>query len=435
MPATGTLLRRSHIADKYAELIAGIILGIIVTAALIFPRALPFFYFTLAIMAAVELGRAGQFLRVFSAPGYFWIFAVAFTAWCMATTIWSVVPFVAAGKVLFLATVFFAAWIIIHWLTTISATMSIQLKLSLLCGFLFGAAFLAVEVLTDQTIKRFILENFEIARPSSSKHIRFENGEIVSIPPYQLNRSIAVLNIFYWPAILLALKLFKANMRGFLIAAIVVLTALATYYSVHESSMIAFVLSTVVFTLAYFTPRIGRVTVATGWIVAILLILPAIHAAYGAKLYNAPWIPDTAQARIVFWAHTAQQYVKNPIIGVGVRTTKVMSEANKNKDVLLPNHPYRMRTGRHGHNIYLQTWYELGAIGAGLLLLLGLAFLSKAHTLAPGVKPFAFASFSVGATLAAFTWGMWQTWYIAMFAMAVAIMLIAGHQIRDTKPD
>ena len=418
-----------------SELTAGIILGIIVTTALLFPRALPLFYFVLAITAAADLGRTGRLSRLLSSPGYFWIFAVAFTAWCMITAIWSVVPFTAAGKVFFLATVFVAAWTIMHWLTTISATMSIQLKLGLLSGFLFGAMFLAVEVLTDQTIKRFILENFEIIRPTSSKHIRFENGEIVSMRPYQLNRSIAVLNIFYWPAILLALKLFKAKMRGLLITAIVASTALATYYSVHESSMIAFAIGTLVFTLAYFTPRIGRVTVATGWICAILLILPAIHAAYNAKLYNAPWVPDTAQARIVFWAHTAQQYVKNPILGVGVRTTKVMSDANLDKDVLLPNHPYKMRTGRHGHNIYLQTWYELGAIGAGLLLLVGLAFLSRTHTLAAGVKPFAFASFSVGATLGAFTWGMWQTWYIAMFAMAVTVMLIAGHQIRDANPD
>ena len=411
--------------DRYADRIAGSVLAIIGAGAVVFPRVIPFCYFGLTFMALTELLRTGNLHRLFRAPGYFWYMAGIFTMWCLITVFWSVVPLAAAGKVLFLTSTLIAAWIISIWLQTTSRLMAEHIKLGLLAGIVFAAFFMAIEAIYDQPIKNAFFGSFEFARPSGSKHIQIENGEVTNLPHHLLNRNIAVLNVLLWPAMWLVVCRWQSIWRWMVFASIAGIVALATFNSVHESSMIALIIGGLVFGLTYFAPRIGRISIVTGWILAILLVLPAVKTAYDAKLYKARWLPPTAHARIIFWAHTASEYSNNPIGGVGLRTTKV-SDATRHDAVKPADHPIELRTGLHGHNIYLQTWYELGAIGAILLLFTGLALLARINTLAAGIKPYAFATFTVAATLAAFSWGMWQVWYIAMFAFAAIAVLIAA---------
>ncbi len=431
MSLADTLTTIEDILDRHAERIAETLVAILAAAAIIFPRAIPLFYFALAVMAMTELWRTGTIRKLRETPGYFWYMAAIFTLWCLVTVLWSDVPVAALGKVLFLASTLIAAWIIMKWLGTISGAMARHIKRGLLGGIAFGAIFLGIEASFGQPLKMAFFNLFESARPASQKHIRPVNGEVVLIPHYLLNRSVAVLNILFWPAALLVVNRWRGIWRWVSFSLLAAIVALATFNSVHETSMIAFVLGGATFALVYFVPRIGRITVVTGWIVAVLLIIPATKIAYDAELYKAKWLPDTAHARIIFWAHTASRYTENPIGGVGLRSTKIADDETASEARRPEGHPYALRTGRHGHNIYLQTWYELGAVGAALLLLLGLAFLSRMNALTACAKPYAFATFTVAAILAAFTWGMWQVWYIAMFAFSAMAFLAAANRGRD----
>ena len=83
------------------------------------------------------------------------------------------------------------------------------------------------------------------------------------------------------------------------------------------------------------------------------------------------------------------------------------------------------RLGIHAHNLYLQVWFELGAIGAALVLLLGVTLLRAVRTLARDVRPYAYAAFSTAALVAAFGWGLWQTWLLAGFGMAFILVILA----------
>ena len=137
----------------------------------------------------------------------------------------------------------------------------------------------------------------------------------------------------------------------------------------------------------------------------------------------------SARARIIIWSFTAHEYIKNPIFGVGALSTQIASDADAETAGEKPaDHVLPPQTARHGHNIFLQSWYELGAIGALLLMATGLAFLSRINALAIQARPYAVASFGVATILAGFTWGMWQVWYIAMFAFGLALVQIASHQ-------
>lgn len=429
MSTMGITSQSTGFIDRHAERIAAIVIAVLVLTSIVIPRAIPFFFFALVIMAVSELLRTGQTGKLFVRPSHFWVLLVAFVIWCFLASLWSDVPLKALGKVVFLVSAAIGAWVILRWLSVADTKILTALKLGFFAGFLTGAIFLAIEIWFDQPLRRALYNNFDWSRPRSQKHVKFANDEVISLSRYLLNRSLATLNLFFWPALLIVVELFKAQLRWGLIAIMAALIAVATFFSVHESSMLALIAAALVFAMASLLPRLGRIALATGWIAAVLLIIPVINAAYKAELYNKPWMPITAQARLIFWKHTANEYLKSPVIGVGLRSTKVNDDAKRQDAEKLPNHAFAMRTGRHGHNIYLQTWYELGAIGALLLLVTGLALIARANHLANAAKPYVFAAFSAAAVIAAFTWGMWQVWYMALFAMTCAMTLIAASRL------
>jgi O-antigen ligase len=120
---------------------------------------------------------------------------------------------------------------------------------------------------------------------------------------------------------------------------------------------------------------------------------------------------------------------KAPIFGTGIRATRFKSKdliekrAAKREpgDSTLP-----ARLGRHAHNHFLQIWYELGAVGAALFLALGLALLRLIKGLSGPVRPYAHAAFSAACVIAAFGWGLWQTWLLAGYALAIVLIGLAA---------
>jgi O-antigen ligase len=71
--------------------------------------------------------------------------------------------------------------------------------------------------------------------------------------------------------------------------------------------------------------------------------------------------------------------------------------------------------------VYLQTWFELGLIGATLLTLLGLAVLQAIGTLGPQLQPYAYATFASAALTAASSYGMWQIWFVGAFGFCAVL--------------
>jgi O-antigen ligase len=75
----------------------------------------------------------------------------------------------------------------------------------------------------------------------------------------------------------------------------------------------------------------------------------------------------------------------------------------------------------HPHNIYLQTWYELGLVGAALLAAFGILLLARIARLNSVQRPFVFALFGVAAVQIGFSYNLWQTWFMCLFGFAAAM--------------
>lgn len=287
-----------------------------------------------------------------------------------------------------------------------------------------GAAFLVIEVLFDQPIRRLVASLLPFLRPPA-KHSTVEAGWVTQIGLYTLNRNLAVLNFMLWPALLLLRSQFN-SLRGHAMAVCLVgISAFAMFSSEHETSMLAIMAGCIVFAGMSIAAPFTRRIVLAGWVAATLLIVPLAAYSYAAGLHHATWLPGTARNRIVLWGVTAEKMRDAPILGIGVDSTKPLDEYAAPTAVKPEGQSYPLRTGRHAHNIFMQTWYELGAVGALLLLTVGLIVQGALARLSAAIQPYAYASFASVCVISAFSWGMWQPWFMAAFGLWATALLIA----------
>ena len=73
----------------------------------------------------------------------------------------------------------------------------------------------------------------------------------------------------------------------------------------------------------------------------------------------------------------------------------------------------------------MQTWYELGAVGALLLMATGLAVLAALRRLPRLQLPYAYATFVAATIVGCFSWGLWQTWFMAAYGVAAVLLALA----------
>jgi len=151
-----------------------------------------------------------------------------------------------------------------------------------------------------------------------------------------------------------------------------VVTAIATLLSESGTSVMAFFLGALVLAVAV------RLLTVAAWIIAVLFAVPLGALPYKLGWENWTWLPpQSVAARFYIWKYVADDVYQRPLTGIGIRGPrdlhfKIPTDADD------PSHAAYALKGleaRHPHNIYLQTWFELGAIGAVLLLGVGLAAL------------------------------------------------------------
>jgi O-antigen ligase len=291
-------------------------------------------------------------------------------------------------------------------------------------GIMIGGAFLAIELSTDLVIKRTVLAAFPILIPQSRKFVQVD-GTVITISTEDPNRSILFACLLLWPAALFLANRYIGMRRVLAVASLLILVVYPTMISRHDASRLALITSGIVLLLTLWKPRVGRATLVAGWSLAVLAILPLAIAAYEFDLYRLKAVPTSGQDRIVIWDFTARETLKSPLSGVGPRTTYLKGQSTFDAAERVAGTPYRRWTSIHSHNVYLQTWYELGLIGALLLWAAGIAAIRAIATLPDRTQPTAAALFAVFATEIGLTYDMWQTWFLAVFGVAVVAFAIA----------
>jgi len=395
-----------------------------VLVMLAFPRAAHVAYAVLALLAGLGLWQRGGIGAAFrlDAGALLWVALLGYLGLSLA---WSQDAKGALPKIALLAAYAGLLRLALAGLAGESERVIGRLGRSVAWAALVGAGFICFQVLTDQAFTTLLLKISPKLGPDL-KHLQVVNGQVAHANDYVINRNCAALSVLLWPALAMLTRFGKAGMARFLALGLFALAGVAILRSPHETSQLALIFSAAVFALAWLAPAAARRLVMAGWMLATLAVVPIALLAFRADLHHAMKIPESGRARIILWNYTAEQTLKAPLLGTGVGSTEAISARHMRTAERPEGFVYPLDTGRHSHDVYLQTWFELGAVGAVFLLLLGLGPLGWIARQPELFQPYALAAFTSAATIAAFSYGVWQEWFEALFFASIVATRLAG---------
>jgi O-antigen ligase len=350
---------------------------------------------------------------------------IVVAAYLLVNASWSLSLATAARTVAFAFVMVGALHVVINTLPNVEEAPLRAMAVGALAGLGAGAALLCLEVFSDQSLRRHIMHLIPALQPGP-QHMEMAAGQPERLAPYLTNASISVLAVMFWPAALLATRLALSRALRYaalVAAAVLVATVLA---SDHATSQVALVGASLAFLLFRVRPKLAMPLVVSGWLAAGLLVVPVATLLFNVEAYRASWLPESARHRIVIWRHTSDLIPKAPLLGAGIGTARAINEAEAGEAPLVPGTRFHLATNLHSHNAYLQVWYEAGAMGALLMLGLGLVTLRSLTQFPTDVQPYLVATFAGCALMVASAYSIWAPWFMASLAMAAVFAALGA---------
>jgi O-antigen ligase len=304
----------------------------------------------------------------------------------------------------------------------------LQLRPAALCfaaGVFLGALLLLFELLTDGALTRAVMNSIALLHPDKPKHVVIIEGQVTKISLAEFNQSVAILMFNLWPGLLALRTVEGTTRRAILVGPLLLAVAVTVLVSEHDSSQLALIGSLLIFSLAWMWRRQVIRALAFLWCMAFVLALPLSFFAYKAELHMAPWLPESARARVIIWEYTAERVLDHPWLGIGADSTRALRgqrETSERPEGFI----FKRTTAWHAHDLFLQVWYELGLVGVILIGLAGAAVALRMSVLPFESQPFAAATFAVFMAIAAFAWGIWQTWLMCGVALMLLYLEVAA---------
>ncbi len=369
-----------------------------------------------------------------------------FALWAICSASWSPVWQQSILKGGYLALLTALLWGALIWPPVPAQGLREYLALVFVAAMCSIAVLLAIEVVTDQGITRWLLTELKFLRPNDPKHIHVQDGVVIGRTEAELNRRMALLTLCLCPVAFAAAFWIRssseraAGQEGFghsegrprqplpfylLLVVGAGSAAAAIFASGHQSSQTALIAAIVAYLLARYWPRLAIASVGLAWTTVVALIVPLAIAAFDYDLHRAPWLFHSARHRVVIWHETAHRVSATMFVGVGADATPTISRALTSSTRHDKAGEFPISLGRHAHNVYLQVWYELGTVGAALMLSIGLLMLQTIWRFGDGeARSLALAHFAAISTMLASSYGLWQAWFQASVALSVYFVMV-----------
>ena len=412
--------------------VRGIVIGssilISVTAALVSARSTPFSFAATLGIALVTSLRRGAISQLFARPtpilqamGFFLLYAAL-------SAFWAVDPMLSLRSVALLGMLILGTLALVRLFAHEFLANLLHMSEGLWIGFLIGLTYLLIETLSGQSLKIWLYNTIGISA-ADLKHpgyFLWSGGRLISVSLDDLKHSIAPIPVFLWPT-LLALRIsLPREWRMFAAAGLVLVAGVTVFLATHGSSKTAFIAGFITFLGALWALHATARAVKLGWLVLCFAVLPAVLVAHRIDLHNAHWLGQSTRHRIIIWNHTAEQALRTPIRGMGANSTYVLGPQLRSTTVNSPGEALERTLAQHAHNIYLQTWFELGLVGIVLLSIVGLSVLDTIAYLKSELQPYAYATFVSATVTASSSYGLWQIWFLAMFGFAASFFALAS---------
>lgn len=401
-------------------------------AALVSARLIIFLFLALVLVLLVDAFRHGNFHAAMPRFDIATGSIGAFILFAASSALWAVEPDRTLARIGLAASIAFATFAVARIIQLQDSANVRSMAVGLWVGYLIGIVFFLIEFVTDQSVRIWLYNRLqvgaELLRPE--RYYLWEEGRLVNISSASLTRTIAPVTLLFWPVLMTVLGTVTKPRRRVVTLLLGALAIAVVMLSVHTTSKIAIVLGLLTYGFACKARQFTFYALATAWVLGFLVVVPAAHLMYRLDLHNASWLKASGQHRIILWKNTAEQIRKAPIAGVGADMNYVLGPAI---DKTLPPDKFETSLSRHSHNTFLQTIFELGAVGALLLIMAGLGVLWQIRRLDAELQPFAYAMMAVGGVYFTASYGMWQTWYMSLFGIAAVLFALGRRSLEEAQ--
>jgi O-Antigen ligase len=393
------------------------------------PRLSPLMLGLLAIALIATAIRRGVTLRALLQLDAALSACLVLSAYLFVNAILAVDQDEALGKTGVFLGVIVVAFASTRAIPALSASELRRCALGFVVGTLCAALYLLVELLSDGIVTRAAINFIAVLKPTTAKHMEVVDGKIVRLNLSEFNQNTAIVMLSFWPGVLILSALDAIPRRIALTALFAAALAVPIALSEHDSSQVALVLSAIVFALASVW-RLGIIrTLAVIWCLCFALVIPLDRLAYQQGLHLVSWLPSSARARVIIWQYTAERALEHPWIGIGVNSTPAVKAMMKGPEDRPEGFVFKRTTGQHAHDIFLQSWYEIGAIGVLLAAIAGALVALRIGLLPWFAQPYGAACFAVVLAIGAFAWSMWQTWFMCAIGLVPILLRMASEAV------
>jgi O-antigen ligase len=331
--------------------------------------------------------------------------------WAAATALWSPQPTGTLWLTLKLAGLFAAGTVLIAGALLVAREGARPVYRPLLVAGLVTVALLTVEWAGDAAINLYIREL---------------QGEWRGSPLNLLNRSSVLAALLIWLSVS-AMTRERARLAHPLAAFCVLAALFATLLGLQMMVVpVALAVSAALWVAIWLAPRgavraVAALVAVTAMAAPLLPVLAFDPSVFGDQLTA---LPASLQHRLHMWSYVADRIFEHPLRGWGLDASRWIEAGHITVEgmsvQLLPLHP---------HNGILQVWLELGLPGAALvaglvaLLLTGL----ERYSISPAALATGVAVLTCYVIVAAVSYGIWQSWWIATgWLIAAFTVILAG---------
>jgi O-antigen ligase len=343
------------------------------------------------------------------------------------SNLWTGDPRATAVSVLILALLLLGVHLAARALEVLPAEPLEHLSRAMLVAFILVLVFLLAEELTDHAIKRALFRPFRSVRMKDGA-IAFDPLEgVVKLSAASVKWNLPALDFLLWPMLLVCALQVGWRQARWLQVVIAAATFTVTMLSDHKTSQVALMFALPAFAAAWWFPDRVRQALMALWIAAFLAAIPLAHGLFDARWHLGGRVGPTLAARIVLWNVTAKEFEKSPILGVGAAATKRLDNEREaaSPAPTPPGFTYPLRTGPHAHDVFLQSWYELGAVGTLIFLVFGLTVMGATASAPRDTQPYLLAAAATVLVTSAASFGLFEPWFMGAYGMCALAISVA----------
>jgi hypothetical protein len=415
----------------YRALPALFFLSPLITA--IAPRLSPLFLGLIGLGLIITAIRRGLTLREMLKLDAAFAACLVLTAYVFINALLAVDRDEALGKAAIFFGVIVVAFASTRAVPVLKADELRRCAIGFVGGAVLGAFYVVFELVSDGVLTRGAMNLVEALKPETAKHIAIQDGKVTRLNLSEFNQNAAILMLGFWPGVLILAVLDGVKRRIAVTALFAAALAAPIALSQHDSSQIALALSAIALGLAFWSRKVIIRALAILWCLCFLLVIPLDLFAYKQGLHLVEWLPNSARARIIIWQYTAERALEHPWVGIGINSTPAVKAKMKGPDDRPEGFVFKRTTGQHAHDIFLQAWYEMGAIGVVLAAIAGALIALRIAVLPFFAQPYGAACFMVVLAIAAFAWSMWQTWFMCAIGLLPILLRMAAEAVEKGK--